>query len=120
MDKTKNYKDLIVWQKAIDLAELTYKLTSSFPKEEVYGITSQMRRCSVSIASNIAEGQARSSMPQFRQFLSISKGSLAELQTQAIIAERLKYLSSEQHTSFQIQISDVAKLLHGLIRSLKD
>ncbi len=120
MEKTKNYKDLIVWQKAIDLAELTYKLTTGFPKEEIYGITSQMRRCSISIASNIAEGQARSSIPQFKHFLTISKGSIAELQTQLIIAERLKYLSTEQNSVFQALLSDIARLLNGLINSLKE
>lgn len=120
MDKTKNYKQLIVWQKSIDLTELVYKLTSRFPKEEVYGITSQIRRCAVSVPSNIAEGQARSSAAQFKHFLSISKGSLAELETQFIIAERLKFISTEDSEIFQNQVNEVGKLLNGLINSLKE
>lgn len=120
MDKTKNYKQLIVWQKSIDLTELVYKLTSRFPKEEVYGITSQIRRCAVSVPSNIAEGQARSSTAQFKHFLSISKGSLAELETQFIIAERLKFISAEESESFQTRVNEVGKLLNGLINSLKE
>jgi four helix bundle protein len=120
MNKTNNYKQLIVWQKSIDLTEFVYRLTSRFPKEEIYGLTSQIRRCSVSVPSNIAEGQARSSIPQFKHFLSIAKGSLAELETQFIVSERLKYIAKEDFELFQTHVNEVGKLLNGLINSLKD
>lgn len=84
MNKSQSYKDLIVWQKAIDFATWIYGMTSGFPKEEIYGIVSQMRRAAVSVPSNIAEGQARRHKAEFVQFLSIAKGSLAELETQLI------------------------------------
>ena len=119
MEKSKNYKDLLVWQKAIDLTEFTYKVTSKFPKEEIYGISSQMRRCSISIPSNIAEGQARGSLPQFIHFLNIAKGSMAELDTQIIIAKRLGYIDEVDQNMFETVKSDTAKLLHGLINSLQ-
>ena len=90
--RSTDYKDLIVWQKAIDLATWIYSLTSRFPKEELYGIVSQMRRAAVSIPSNIAEGQSRQHKSEFIQFLSIAKGSLSELETQLIISGRLKYI----------------------------
>ena len=91
--RSTDYKDLIVWQKAIDLATWIYSLTAGFPKEELYGIVSQMRRAAVSIPSNIAEGQSRQHKSEFIQFLSIAKGSLLELETQLIISGRLKYIS---------------------------
>ena len=90
MNKSQSYKDLIVWQKAIELATWIYGLTGGFPKEEIYGITSQMRRAAVSVPSNIAEGQSRQHKNEFIQFLSIAKGSLSELETQLIISGKLK------------------------------
>lgn len=119
MEKSKNYKDLIVWQKAIDIAELTYKITSKFPKEEVYGLTSQMRRSSISIASNIAEGQGRGTPAQFIHFLTISKGSLCELETQLVIALRLSYISKNEYDTFEALLFEIGRLLNGLIKSQK-
>ena len=91
----KNYKDLIVWQKAMDLAAEIHRLTRSFPREELYGLTSQIRRAAVSVPSNIAEGQARQSTAEFRNFLSISQGSLAEVETQLLLAQRFQYLQPQ-------------------------
>jgi four helix bundle protein len=86
----KNYKDLIAWQKAMDLVEMVYKATGQFPKEELYGLTNQLRRAVISIPSNIAEGQGRNSRNDFKRFLLISYGSLREVETQILIAERLQ------------------------------
>ena len=85
----KNYRDLIAWQKAMDLVEMVYKVTGQIPREELYGLTNQLRRAVVSIPSNIAEGQGRNSTNDFKRFLIISHGSLREVETQILIAERL-------------------------------
>ena len=85
-------KDLIAWQQAMDLVQMVYQFTSKLPKEELYGLTSQMRRSAVSIASNIAEGQGRNSKGEFYQFLGNARGSLEELRTQVLIAQRLKFV----------------------------
>ena len=88
----KDYRELIVWQKAMDLVEAIYRTTARFPKEELYGLTSQIRRAAVSIPSNIAEGQARNTTRDFLHFLAIAYGSLKEVETQVLIAERLGYI----------------------------
>jgi four helix bundle protein len=112
----RDYKDLTVWQKAIDLVTEVYKATRGFPKEELYGLTSQLRRCAVSVPSNIAEGQGRLTRGEFRQFLGHAKGSLAELETQLIIAEKLGYL--KEPGALVNQLAEVARLLNGLLNSL--
>ena len=89
----KTHHDLNVWKKAISLVTLIYKYTANFPKEEVYGLTSQIRRCAVSIPSNIAEGSARTTKKDYAHFLAIALGSIAELETQLIISKNLSYLS---------------------------
>src|SRR6478752_8675219 len=91
----RSFQDLIAWQRSLDLAEHVYQATRAFPKEEIYGLTSQMRRAAVSIASNIAEGHARQTRGEYIQFLGIARGSLAELETQTILAARLDMLSNE-------------------------
>ena len=91
----KSYQDLIVWQKAIDLVVQVYATTRTFPKDELYGLNSQMRRAAVSVPSNIAEGHSRASTGEFKQFLGHARGSLAELETQLTIAAKLGYLSTE-------------------------
>lgn len=111
-----SYKDLLVWQKAIDLVTAIYVATRTFPKEELFGLTSQMRRAAVSIPSNIAEGQARPSRGEFRQFLGHARGSLAELDTQLIIAKNLGYL--RQPDALFSQLSEVSRMLSGLLSSL--
>jgi len=90
----RNHKDLEVWKKSMDLVSNIYKITESFPNKELYGLTNQIRRAAVSVPSNIAEGAARSSKKEFIQFLYIALGSLSELETQIIIANRLEYLNN--------------------------
>jgi len=92
----KSYRELLVWQKAIELTVLVYRLTEVFPKREVYGLAAQLRRAAVSIPSNIAEGYGRGSRKEYLQFLSIAQGSLKELETQIILAQRLTYSTQSQ------------------------
>ena len=117
--KINSYKDLIVWQKAVDLVVEIYKLTESFPKSEIYGITSQMRRSSVSIPSNIAEGRRRGSRKDFRQFLIISYGSGAELETQIEIAKKLPLGASIDFKKADATLSEIMKMLNKMIANLK-
>src|SRR5258708_12998805 len=91
-----SYRDLIVWQKAIAMVTDIYRATQNFPRQETYGLTSQIRRSAVSVASNIAEGQGRLSRREFRQFLGVARGSLIEMETQAVIAENLGFLSKAE------------------------
>ncbi len=95
MEYLANYKELKVWQKSMDLVEIVYKFTTAFPKEEMYGLTSQLRRASLSVPVNIAEGHARNTTGEFLQFLGIAKGSLAELETLLELSQRLNYLKKE-------------------------
>ena len=113
-----SYRDLIVWQKALDLAEEVYSSTRHFPKEEIYGLTSQVRRAAVSIVSNIAEGHSRQTRGEFIQFLGIARGSLAELYTQVILAGRLKMLPTDAQQKLEIQLAEVGRLLNALRKSL--
>ena len=117
--KIKSYRDLETWQKAMDLVEEIYKATRSFPKEEIYGLTGQMRRAAVSIPSNIAEGQGRGSTAEFLRFLSIAHGSLCELGTQILIAQRLSYLDQPAYEQLEDLTARVGRLIHGLANSLK-
>jgi four helix bundle protein len=110
------HKDLEVWKKAMDLAAQVYSLTARFPKEELYGLTSQIRRSAVSIPSNIAEGAARYSRKGFIQFLHIASGSVAELETQLLLATRMGFISRDNPLP---QTEEVRKMLLGLLRSLK-
>lgn len=112
MSKMRTHKDLDVWNKSMDLVFDLYNMTRDFPKEEVYGLTSQIRRSAVSISSNIAEGAARSSKREFIQFLYISLGSIAELETQLLLAKRLKYLSSD--IVFH-EVDKIRQMILGLI-----
>ena len=116
MDVIRSHKDLIVWQKSIALASAVYAATRMLPSEERFGLTQQLRRASVSIASNIAEGSARRSRAEFRQFLHIARGSLSELETQMMIAIDQGFISSGK--SPVAGITEVGRLLNGLIRSL--
>jgi len=113
-----NYKDLIAWQKAMDLVEAVYTATKLFPKEEMYGLTSQIRRAAVSIPSNIAEGQGRKSSNEFARFLAIAYGSLREVETQILIAERLSYLKRRDVEPLIELSSQVGRLINGLSNSL--
>ena len=111
----KTHKDLVVWQKAMDLVERVYAATQHFPISEQYGLTNQMRRAAVSIPSNIAEGAARNSDKEFIQFLHISLGSIAELETQLLIAERLMFLKQ----NLLEELNSIKMMLLGLIKSVR-
>ena len=112
----KHYKELIAWQKAMVMVTHVYKVTKTFPNDERFGLISQIRRCAVSVPSNIAEGQARNTTGEFKQFLGIARGSLAELTTQLMIAQNLGYLSNEDPA---ISMADeVGRILGGLFKSL--
>ena len=115
-----HYKDLIAWQKAMDLVSILYDATEAFPKHEIYSLTNQMRRAAVSVPSNIAEGQAHYSNREFRHFLRHSRGSLAELETQVLIAQRRNYLSDLQAAELLKRADEVSRILSGLINSLKE
>ena len=107
------YRDLVVWQKAMGLVYLVYEVTQSFPKHELYGLVSQMRRAAVSIPSNVAEGKGRSSDRDFSLFLQHSRGSLLELETQILIAEHLGYVDAIQAATLQDLAREVGRLLMG-------
>ncbi|HEY9151238.1 MAG TPA: four helix bundle protein, partial [Anaerolineales bacterium] len=111
----RNYRDLIVWQNAIKLAKEIYKLTEKFPKHETYALADQIRRAVVSVPSNIAEGQARKAPADFRRFLHIALGSLAEVDTQLVLAQEFNYLSKEDVDSIDGQIQDLRKKLYALM-----
>jgi len=115
----KSYKDLEVWQLAMDLAENVYTITKEFPREEIYGLTSQLRRAAVSIPSNIAEGQGRKSTKEFLQFLSIAYGSLCEVETQLLLSVRLGYVDSSRLENTDPLCQSVGRMLNGLMRSLR-
>lgn len=116
---TKTYKELVVWQKSYQLSLLIYKLTSKFPKNEIYSLVSQMRRAVISIPSNIAEGYCRYSKKEYAQFLQIAFGSGAELETQLIIAKDLRYLSSNEHGQANELLIEVLKMLNSLVRKIR-
>lgn len=115
----KNHKDLNVWKESMDLVEDIYSTSKHFPKEEIYGLTSQMRRCAVSVPSNIAEGAGRKGAKEFARFLHISLGSLSELETQLEISIRLKYVPEEIQTEPIIEkIIYIRRMLSKLIKSI--
>ena len=115
-----HYKDLIAWQKAMDLVSAIYDATDGFPKRETYSLTDQIRRAAVSIPSNIAEGQAHYSHREFLHFLSHSRGSLAELETQVLIAKRRNYVSDSQAAELLKRADELGRILSGLINSLRE
>ncbi len=115
----KPHKRLDVWNKAIDLIVDIYKLSETFPRTEVYGLTSQMRRAAVSVASNIAEGAGRQTKKEFINFLHVAQGSLSELDTQLVIATRLEYVPTDIYKEIESKIEAISKMLTGLIKSLK-
>ena len=114
-----DYHELIVWQRAIELTVCIYKLTRFFPKEELYGLISQMRRASVSIASNIAEGRGRITPGEFRQFLGLAQGSTYELQTQLLVARKLGMGSDETLNEAELLSDEVSKMLGSFIQTLR-
>ena len=114
-----SYRELLVWQKAIGLAELVYGMTEAFPKREIYGLAAQLRPAGVSVPSNIAEGYGRGSRKEYVQFLSIAQGSLKELETQIILSEKLAYATAAQAAKLLSEAEVIGKMLGSLIRSLK-
>jgi len=112
-----SYRELIAWQKGVEFVVALYRATATFPKEELYGLTSQLRRAAVSIPSNIAEGQGRLTEGEFKHFLGQARGSLWELQTQLEIAYRLQFLSRAQYEVIHKMADDLGKILNGLIGS---
>ncbi len=118
--EAKSYRDLVVWQMAIQLAKRIYELTKEFPQQEVYGLTNQLRRAAVSVPSNIAEGQARKLPGEFRHFLRIALGSLAEMDTQLVIATELGYIADAQSASFNSGLVEIRKKIYALINSLPE
>jgi len=115
-----NYKELKVWQKSVDLAVKVYESTKAFPKEETYGLTSQIRRSAASISSNIAEGAGRNTKKDFNNFLGISNGSMCELETQLIIANRINLLDDGTLQFLQNDITKIQKMNRALQKSLLD
>lgn len=115
----KNYQDLEVWQRAIDLVVLCYQMTKSFPKSEIYGLASQIRRAAVSIPANIAEGQGRQHSKEFLQHLSIAYASLAELETHVQIAKRLDYIDVNKLKGVLGKSGEIGRMLNGLRKSIQ-
>lgn len=114
-----NYRQLIVWQKAMDLVKMVYELTDKFPREELFGLTLQLRKAVVSIPSNIAEGQGRRSTKEFLRHLSIAYGSLLESETQCLIAEMRSYVTAEERNSVLELSAETGRLINGLMASLE-
>jgi len=114
-----HYRQLIAWQKSMRLVGSVYELSKRFPKEEVYGLTSQVRRAAVSVPSNIAEGQGRDSTREFLHHLSIAYGSLMEVETQVLIAEDLGYLEKQEVMDFLERSAEMGRIVNGLMKSLR-
>ncbi len=115
-----SYRDLVAWNKAMELVTEIYRVTKQFPKEELFGLMSQLRRAAVSIPSNIAEGKGRLSKGEFRQFLGNARGSLAEVETQILIAQNLSYLNGPETNKLLAMVEEVGKVLNGLLSAVKN
>jgi len=113
-----HYQELIAWQKAMDLVLRVYEITDLFPQKELFGLTNQLRRSAVSVPSNIAEGQGRNTTGDFIRFLSIARGSLQELETQILIASRLRYVDISVERELIAMTDETSRLISGLSRSL--
>jgi four helix bundle protein len=118
MTTINSFKELIVWQEAMNLVEMIYMCTKRFPKEEIYGLTSQMRRAAISIPANIAEGYGRKARKEYIQFLAISNGSLTELETHVLIAHRINYLEENDLEKILSQMQTVGRLLSAIRKAL--
>ena len=117
--KIRSFKDLKVWQKGVDLVEMIYKVTKTFPKEEMYGLSAQLRRAGVSIPSNIAEGFGRYHNKEYKQFLHMALGSCAEITTQMIIAERLRFVEKSVSERVLSQAEEISRMLMSLIKKVR-
>ena len=114
----RSYRELIGWQKSVELVTQIYSITKEFPRDEIYGLTSQLRRSAVSVPSNIAEGQGRATKGEFIQFLGHARGSLFEIETQIVIAQKLGYITPEIESQIASRVTEVARILNGLLTSL--
>jgi len=115
----KSHKDLLAWQKAMELVELVYDLTRAFPREELFGLATSLRRAAVSIPSKIADGHERDNTREFIHYLSVARGALSEVETQIEIAKRLAYIDDEQQARFNQLVSDTGKIINGLMNSME-
>jgi four helix bundle protein len=120
MARTRSYRELIVWQKAMKLAKAAYRIANDLPRKEAFGLVAQLQRAAISVPSNIAEGHGRLTDLQFRHFLGNARGSLCELQTQIELAHDLGYIEAEELSAFMAQGSEVARLINGLITAMRD
>lgn len=116
----KSHRDLIVWQKAVQLVVVLYDLTKGFPREEIYGLVSQIRRAATSIPANIAEGQGRRLKGEYQHFLGNARGSLWELDTHIEVSFQLSFISATQYQDIRTKMDEVGRLLNGLMRSISD
>lgn len=119
MSEIRSHRDLIAWQKAVELSLAIYSVTQRFPADERFGLVSQLRRAGVSVASNIAEGYGRGSTTDYIRFLRTARGSLYEIDTQLLIAARLEFLSTTSFQQLESQLNECSRILVGLIRSLE-
>jgi len=119
MPSLKSYRELLVWQKGIDLVVIAYKATAGFPKSETYGLISQIRRAATSIPANIAEGYGRGTRKEYLQFIMVAQGSLKELETHLIVSEKLSYLTASQAARLLTQTDELGRMMGSLIRKLK-
>jgi four helix bundle protein len=120
MSGIQSYKDLLIWKKGIDIVVLVYQLISDFPKDEIYALSSQIKRSAVSIPSNIAEGYGRHSTQSYIQFIKIARGSLCELETQLLIAEKLNFIKSvDLYSDIMKQITEESKMINSFINKLE-
>jgi four helix bundle protein len=117
--KIQSYRDLIAWQKAVDLAEYIHDASEQFPRREIFALTAQIRRATYSISSNIAEGQGRATTPDFLNFLSIARGSLFEVQSQVYVAQRLRYVDAATCKKLVDATDELGRIVNGLIKSLQ-
>ena len=115
-----DYRDLVVWQKAMEVAKQVYLLVKGLPKEEIYALSNQMRRAAVSIPSNIAEGNARNSAKEYAQFLSIARGSKAELETQLLLCKEIGYLTQTEIQPLLVLLKEIGKMISVMIRKLQN
>jgi len=113
-----SYRDLVVWQRAMEMTLAIYRLTEEFPPRELYGLSSQLRRAGVSVASNIAEGYSRNSTGEYKQFLGMAKGSIAEVQTQLVIAKALKLGDAKNLAQATALSEEVGKMLYAMLKKL--
>lgn len=116
--KIRTYRDLDIWKTGIQLVKEVYRLTEQFPKQEMYGLVSQMRRAGISIPSNVAEGFRRYHNKEYKQFLYVSLGSCAELETQATIARKLSYISKDKETALLEKLDHISRMISNLLKKL--